>query len=240
MNNTRGLLITGYRSPSSHLNDDIESFYNSISQIIEHHQPGSLDFIIFVGDDNASTSSSSSYSRKAANCMLNLAEKYQMVDMISGIMTRGDKQPDSCFAYFNPDEVEIAVNILAGIGSDHEMLQIQVKKSEIVAEQPKFKKMVRRAQCVSNAELAVKLQECLQKWLDKWSIYDVEVSEKRVNRACNALIDAINCVQSFAFRKKTCWVHIKVRKPDSKHDIDILRLRALVSKYAWQIKKTER
>ena len=125
-----------------------------------------------------------------------------MVDMIPQINTRGDKQPDSCFAFFDPNAVDIAVNILAGIGSDHEILQIQVRKSEIVAEIPKFKKMVKRVQCVSDSDLKKKLGEAINQWYVKWERKLGNTSEDILNKACRTFVETLHQVQATCFRKK--------------------------------------
>ena len=93
----RGLVITGYRSPSSKNEEDIRSFYMAVNSIIvDTEKRAELDFIIFVGDDNASHSSSCYYSRMAAKYMETfVTSRHQMVDLIPDMCTRKDKQPDS-------------------------------------------------------------------------------------------------------------------------------------------------
>merc|ERR1712071_65546 len=118
-------IITGYRSPSRRVESDINSFYDAVDCVIsEYKNLHHFDFIIFVGDDNASCASTSHYSRLAAKKMLTVTENHQMIDMIEHIQTRGDRQPDSCFAFLDPEKVEIEVSALKGIlKSDHEPLQ---------------------------------------------------------------------------------------------------------------------
>ena len=40
-----------------------------------------------------------------------------------------ETQPDSCFAFYNPEKIDISVSTLGKIAGDHEMLQISIKKS---------------------------------------------------------------------------------------------------------------
>ena len=186
----QGLLITGYRSPSSRVEDDINSFYDTLDQIIlKEKETNNFDFIVFVGDDNASTRSTSHYSRIAASKMLTIAEKHQMIDMIENINTRADRQPDSCFAYFNSDKVEIEVSALRGIlKSDHEPLQIRIKKSKIVAEIPKYKTMIKRYQKVSDSELTERMEESLAIWTEEWTPKLNTINEKQIDKAANKFV----------------------------------------------------
>ena len=62
-NGIHGLIITGYRSPSSRDEEEISDFYTGIHDIIVNSTAScTLDFIIFVGDDNASLISLNRYS----------------------------------------------------------------------------------------------------------------------------------------------------------------------------------
>ena len=65
LNGTDGLVLSGYRSPSSKTDKDISNFYNTCSDIIQKNKAG-LDFIIYAADDNAYKHSSCPASRKAA------------------------------------------------------------------------------------------------------------------------------------------------------------------------------
>ena len=128
-NGIHGLIITGYRSPSSRDEQEINDFYTAIHDIIVNSTSlCTLDFIIFVGDDNASLTSSNRYSVIAARKMIDLASKHQMVDMIEGLNTRGTNQPDSCFAFFDPETIDISVSSLSTLETDHDMLQIKITK----------------------------------------------------------------------------------------------------------------
>ena len=115
---------------------EIEKFYSALhGTIADIKSKHACSFIIFVGDDSSSPLSSNHYSRIAASKMKEIAEKYQMVDLIDGLMTRGNSQPDSCFAFFDPEQVDITANLLAGMtatGADHEAIQIQVHKSKLI------------------------------------------------------------------------------------------------------------
>jgi hypothetical protein len=165
-NGVSGLVITGYRSPSSKYNVEIEHFYMALDSIISQHG-GRKDnyFIIFVGDDNASSDSKCAYSRHAASFGKCIFDKHQMVDLIPGLSTRNGKQPDSCYGYFNPEEIDVQASTLAGTDADHHMIQIRIMKSDIIAEIPKFKFMERRKQTVSNEEITAKLQHVRDKWV---------------------------------------------------------------------------
>merc|ERR1712055_667137 len=155
LNGITGAVITAYRSPSMRA-PGIDEFYSALNSLLEDiKKSNNCSFIVFVGDDNASSSSKSYYSKLAASKMNEICEKHQMVDLIPGLCTRGNKQPDSCFAYFDPEEVEVCANLLAGpsaTGSDHEAIQVQIKRSQIIAEPPKFKKMKRKKLCVSKSK----------------------------------------------------------------------------------------
>jgi len=104
----KGLVVTGYRSPSSKDDTDTANFYTAIDSIIKSNGGhGAFDFIVFVGDDNASSNSSCAYSRKASGYGKNIFNNHQMVDLIPGMMTRNNKQPDTCYGYFNPELIDI-------------------------------------------------------------------------------------------------------------------------------------
>ena len=238
----KGLLITGYRSPSSRVDTDIYAFYDTLDSIImTEKKKRPLDFIIFVGDDNASLSSSSHYSRIAATKMLTIAEKHQMIDMIEHINTRGDRQPDSCFAFFDSEKVEVEVSALNGIlKSDHEPLQIKIKKSQIIAQVPKYKTVTRRYQKVRDEELTEIMEESLAIWHEKWtSIFDT-ITEKKLDKAANEFVETLNKVQARCFTKKTKKVPADSQRLDTNTDMNILQLRAKISKAAWQFKRNRK
>ena len=241
LNGASGLIITGYRSPSSRVELDINSFYDAVDCVIsEYKNLHHFDFIIFVGDDNASCASTSHYSRLAAKKMLTVTEKHQMIDMIEHIQTRGDRQPDSCFAFFDPEKVEIEVSALKGIlKSDHEPLQILVKKSQIVAEKPKYKKIEKRYQKVTDSEVTEIMEESLACWYDHWSSRFERVNTKQLDKASNKFVDILNKVQSQCFAKKVKTVPVSAKKTDSHLDLKILQLRAQISKCAWQLKSSD-
>lgn len=241
LNDCKGLLITGYRSPSSRVDSDIYAFYNTIDSIImaekEHND---FDFIIFVGDDNASTASSSHYSRIAATKMLTITEKHQMIDMIEHINTRGDRQPDSCFAFFDSEKVELEVSALKGIlKSDHEPLQITIKKSKIIAQAPKYKTVTRRYQKVKDEEMTEIMEESFAIWLEKWTSSFSSLNEKKVDKAANQLVEIFNRVQARCFTKKTKKVPANFKRQDTSTDMKVLQLRAKISKAAWQFKRNK-
>ena len=100
LNGVNGIVVGGYRSPSSKNKTDIDIFYNRCSEIIRNECiVRDLDFIIYVADDNASLKSSCGASRYAASCAKIMAEKYRMLDMLGSEPTRGTNQPDSCMLF---------------------------------------------------------------------------------------------------------------------------------------------
>ena len=234
-----GLVITGYRSPSSKDDTDTANFYSAIDTIIKSNGGTSFfDFIIFVGDDNASSESSCAHSRKAAGHGKNIFNNHQMVDLIPGMMTRGNKQPDNCFGYFNPELIDVQASILVGLDSDHSMIQVRIMKNDLVPELPKFKVMKRRKQCVSNNELQLMMKNSSDSWLDYWSSVDkATIDENKVNKSCAQLIDCVQAVYQVAFKTVDKLVFCKARKEDSSTDVNILRLRAKIQKLAYQIKR---
>ena len=238
LNGCKGLLITGYRSPSSRVDTDIYAFYDTIDSIIlEEKKKTHFDFVIFVGDDNASQASSSHYSRIAATKMLTIAEKHRMIDMIEHVNTRGDRQPDSCYAYFDSEKVEIEVSALKGIlKSDHEPLQIRIKKSQIIAQVPKYKSMTKRYQKVKDEELTEIMEESLAIWYEKWTNSFESINEKKLEKAAGQFVEILNKVQAKCFTKKVKKVPAKSQRLDSNTDLKILQLRAKISKAAWQFK----
>ena len=241
LNGTKGLVIAGYRSPSSRVESDISAYYQSLESIISQHTSDhTYDFIIFVGDDNASLSSSSHYSRLAARKMLHVTEKYNMIDMLENIKTRGDRQPDSCFAYFNPENVEIDVSVLKGVTkSDHEMIQIKVHKSQIIAERPKYKFMTKRIQKVSDEEMADQMQSAFLNWYEKWNAKLSTITEKQLEKASNQFNEILNGVQAKCFTKKLKRVPVLSKKLDTDLDLSILQLRSKIAKTAFQLKNRE-
>jgi len=75
LNGADGVLITAYRSPSMGT-PCIEKFYNNLNDVIEQLKKDlELDFLVFVGDDNASADSKSHQSRMAAKCFQRIADK---------------------------------------------------------------------------------------------------------------------------------------------------------------------
>ena len=239
LNNLSGVVITGYRSPSSRCETEISGFYTAIDSIVTNTLAAdNHDFVIFVGDDNASLASTSHYSRFAASQMLKVAEKFQMVDLIENINTRGDRQPDSCFAFFDAEKVEIEASALNGIvKSDHELLQISIRKSQIVAEIPKFKKIRKRVQCVSDENLNELLEDKFAAWYDKWypklNMADSAITDK----AANAFVEVMHSVQSKCFKKRYKRVPARTRRLDTDLDIQILQIRAKISRLAFQIRR---
>ena len=239
LNNCTGLVINGYRSPSSKFEPDIDSFYDAIDHILtEVSRSNNLDFAIFVGDDNASSKSSCSYSRKAAATMVRVAEKHQMVDLLCDIKTRGDHQPDSCYGFFDSEKVDIKVSTLNGIDkSDHDMLQIQVSKSKLIAALPKYKTAHRKTQIVSDEKMAELLDDHLVDWHAKNHAKLANATEKETDKVTRSLVDAINKVKSICYRTKRIKVPAATCSGDTALDLQILHLRSKISKYAWQIKQ---
>ena len=238
-NGIHGLIITGYRSPSSRDEQEINDFYTAIHDIIVNSTSlCTLDFIIFVGDDNASLTSSNRYSVIAARKMIDLASKHQMVGMIEGLNTRGTNQPDSCFAFFDPETIDISVSSLSTLETDHDMLQIKITKSNIIAEIPKFKKMRKIKMIATHDDLRNKLEAFTDKWCDLWKrAADRKSTEEDVNKACADYIEGLQVVYDSCFREVHCNVHVKGRKSDSDTDLNILRLRAKIQKLAFQVKR---
>jgi len=128
-----------------------------------------------------------------------------MVDLIPGIATRGKNQPDSCYAYFDPEKVEICANLVAGVaatGSDHELIQIQVKKSGIIAEPPKFKKMWRIKKFASSKQISIILEKALNSWYNKWHTkISREMNSNDLRIATDTLIETLNQVKNSCYKK---------------------------------------
>jgi len=244
LNGSTGAVVTAYRSPSMG-KPSIENFYQNLGEVFtDLKKAKNLDFLIFVGDDNASVKSSSHNSRMAAKCFGQLADKHLMVDLIPGIATRGKNQPDTCFAYFDPNKVEICANLLAGVaatGSDHELIQIQVKKSGIIAEPLKFKKMWRLKKFASSKQISILLEKALEKWYLKWyPKINSHTSADDLRIATDTLVETLNQVKNSCYKKVLKNVHKNAKSNDSDTDLNILRLRALIAKFAWIIKKNPR
>ena len=190
LHNTTGLIITGYRSPSSKFHDDIKNFYSAIeSVIIETARDNDFDFIIFVGDDNSYKVKNRHYAWLAASELEQLADKYQMVNLISNIPTRGKNQPDSCYAFFDPEKIDLSAHVLDQSDSDHKYISIRINRTQIIAEPPKFKKMIHRKQVVSNEDLTKALQNGIDAWIEKWgSSTNTDISSKKLNKAVSPLM----------------------------------------------------
>jgi hypothetical protein len=240
LNGITGAIFTGYRSPSMR-SPDIEKYYSALTNLIgDVRRKNDCSFIIFVGDDNSSEKSSSHYSRVAAKNLKMVADKHMMIDLIPGINTRGNHQPDSCLAYFDPEKVEICANLLAGLaatGSDHEMIQISIKRSKIIAEPLKFKKMKRLKCVVTPQKMETLLENALDAWSEKWR-HEIkkDMTQKTLNKATQTLIEKLNQVKNLCYEKQLRLVHKDAKSDDNDENLNILRLRGLVSKFAWQIK----
>ena len=244
LDNLCGAVITGYRSPSMGV-PYIENYYQALDEtIVQIKTKINYDFLIFVGDDNSSEKSKSHRSKTAASNLKIVMDKYQMVDLIPGVCTRGKHQPDSCFAYFDPEKVDICANLLAGLaatGADHELIQIQLKKSEIVAEPVKFKKMKRTKCIVNSKKLQCILENYLSEWNRKWSPkIDPNMNGKTLSKAASSLTDTLNRVKNICYKKQVKNVHKNAKSDDNDTNLNILRLRALVSKFAWNIKNNNK
>ena len=239
LHNTTGLVITGYRSPSSHIEDDIKNFYSTIETIIiEASQENDFDFIIFVGDDNSYKIKNRHYAWLAATEMESLADRYQMVNLISDTPTRGKNQPDSCFGFFDPEKIDLSAHVLDQSDSDHKFISINIVRTNIVAEPPKFKKMLHRKQVVSDEKLAEVMQQEVDTWMEKWNqIPASEFTETLQEKAVRAFNETLLKVQNICFKKKYRKVSKDARKQDDDLNLNILRLRAKISRHAWQIKK---
>ena len=239
LHNTSGLIITGYRSPSSRQNDDIKNFYLAIeSVIIEASRDNDFDFLLFVGDDNSYRIKNRHYAWLAATEMEQLAHKYQMVNLISDTPTRGKLQPDSCYGFFDPDKIDISAHVMDQSDSDHRYISISITRTNIVAEPPKFKKMLHRKQVVSKEKLSETLQNGVDAWLERWeSIPLSRCTEKLQNKAVRSFNEVLLKVQNSCFKKKYRKVERNARKQDDDINLNVLRLRAQISKFAWQIKK---
>ena len=233
-----GLFLTGYRSPSSRNERDITNFYTTIQGIINKHLYLNLDVILFAGDDNASAASNTPSSKVAAAHAELMFNKFSMIDLLKNIQTRGDKQPDSVYGYFNPEHYTINVSTLGELIGDHEVIQIEILRDGIVPCKPKFKKLAKRILDVTDAQRDRTIKLCTQNWLTKWEHRVLpNMTEKSINNCTNGLIECINKIYSICFKRKVVTVPAKVQKTDSKFNQEILQIRANLGKICNNIKE---
>ena len=239
LNGTKGMVLTGYRSPSSKNDSDIRNFYDTCDKVIEDNKVG-MDFIIDAMDDNAYEKSSCAASRKAAALHKIMADRHSMVDMLNGEPTRGDKQPDSCYAYFNPEKLQISVNLLGYICGDHQMMQIVVKKDNIVPMAPKYKKMSRRKLVVTEEETGRIINSKMSAWFDKWEPkVNASMSDQLMNKMSNCFMNELMEAYSKCYKKTTVCVPVDTRKNDSKFNNEIVKIRANLGGLCEKLRKNE-
>ena len=96
--------------------------------------------------------------------------------------------------------------------------------------------MNRTRLCVSSTKMTKLLEDALDAWSQKWDKrIDPGMTQKTMSTACNTLIETLSQVKNSCYKKSVRYVHKHARPTDSNDDLNILRLRALVSKFAWQI-----
>ena len=231
-----GLFITGYRSPSSRNETDILNFYITIQEIITNHLELQLDLIMFIGDDNASSTSNSTASKSAAAKARTIFSKFNMIDMLTNINTRGDKQPDSCYCYYNPENLIVNVSTIGTILGDHEAIQVEIIKDGIIPLRPKYKKFAKRILDVTDEERDLAIELSTDKWVKKWeNNIKPEMPEKQINNCANGLVESLNKISSLCFKRKVVMVPVDVMKTDSAFNLEIIQHRARLAKMCHNI-----
>ena len=240
MGSLKGLIIGGYRSPSSKNNNDIVEFYLAIQNIIvsQLHANSELDFIIFVGDDNASLSSTSASSRVAATKAEIIFSKFKMIDMLPNISTRGTNQPDSCFAFYNPETLDISVSTIGKLIGDHELIQIDIKAQGIKPIKPRYKRLTKRIKVWEDEYHHKIIDYYLQKWITRWKPEIKEnMTVRKINKAAAGLQDSLNKAYGRCFKKKCVFVPENARRQDSAFNLEIISLRAKLQTQCLRIKQ---
>ena len=232
------LFMTGYRSPSSTNEADITHFYTTLQSIIVQHNEPKLDIIMFIGDDNASFNSNTPSSKSAAAKAEIIFNKFGMIDMIPNVTTRGDKQPDSVYCYYNPERYTVNVSTIGELVGDHEMIQVEILKEGIAPEIPKYKRFAKRVLNVDNNERDLIIPYFTEKWIKKWeNNIKPNMSDKKVNNCANGLIECLRRVYSACYKRKVVTVPTTVRKMDSAFNQEILQIRAQLKKMCYNIKE---
>ena len=139
-----------------------------------------------------------------------------MIDMLVNINTRGDKQPDSCFCYFNPENLIVNVSTIGTILGDHEAIQVEIIKDGIIPIRPKYKKFAKRVLNVNEEQRDLAIDLSTIKWVEKWeNKINPGMCEKQINNCANGLIESLNKVSSLCFKRKVVLVPLDVMKTDS-------------------------
>ena len=82
------------------------------------------------------------------------------------------------------------------------------------------------------------MQQDVDIWMEKWNTIPAsEFTETLQEKAVRAFNETLLKVQSICFKKKYRKVSKYGRNQDDDLNLNILRLRARISKHAWQIKK---
>ena len=141
----KGLIITAYRSPSMKDTNEIKRFYDAISsEIWKNGGYKTNDFILYIADDNCVRGDPNLAAVNEAQS--EMVERMRLVNLIGDVPTRGSRQPDSCFAYFNPSKIDISAMVESRIHADmdHNPISVLFRFEGIEPINPKYKIVERK------------------------------------------------------------------------------------------------
>ena len=168
------LVLSGYRSPSMRQQEEIDSFYDEISRMIEVEKRKNIfDAVIFVADDNSSPDARGSPSSKAWNKLNEVMRYHGMKNSLVGKKTRKNRCPDSCFTWYNTHTCTIsnAIVMKSWVSSDHKSISLRITPGGFNFARktnPKFKFQYFNKKIMGNKRATSLLSKTLEKFNKKF------------------------------------------------------------------------
>ena len=209
---SRGLLITGYRSPSMRQEDEINSFYESIYNIFIHHYGTETAFCILCMDDNKTIPRVKSIQQAW------IEHKCGMKNMIGDQITRmaSSTQPDSVFCIFKPLSCTIRATVIAPLGMrmDHNAIRIRITGCVIKPRKPIYRTITRQKRVMSDEAIGVELSKSVRAFTAKYADYldGADVQDQSVDAVATDLYGLINETKRFG------WKTEQIKLPDCLED----------------------
>jgi len=210
--NHKGLIITGYRSPSMTNREEIDGFYRTIHNIIKKHYTNEVIFCLVCMDDNKTIASVQSLQEYW------LQDKCQMKNMIGSQITRlvSSTQPDSVLCNFKPLTCTLRATVVSPLGRkmDHNAIRIRISGCNIVARKPRYREVTRKTRMKSDEDISSKLSEISEKFVESnaecLNVNDLDDSE--VDKIAGGLIGLIKSTKDYGWKTTTS------RLPDCLHE----------------------
>ena len=236
--NIKGLLVTVYRSPTMRDKASNDNLFNTIKTLIRKYGGYKFnDFIIYIGDDNIFKEDTSH--KYLSNLQESLCVEFLMVDMIEGQMTRGNRQPDSCLAYFDMAKISIEAEVIGKIHKkmDHDAIRINISFKGIIPEFISFNNFVRRRVInMSDDKVQKMLNQKFETWNEEYehlseaTNFDENLIEEAMTKFHNIISEVKQKQSKIIISRLANGISDELRASQVKEATEYKRLQDIVAK----------